>query len=853
MSSRIGGVDINGLWDWGATWSDEDEEPIVRDAGKNGSVVRLDCDQRVMIAGNQASLAPHGRGPGWGRLGGDQYRVWIQDLLDHIVSDDLEQGEGEALGALLQELMRDARLAFLAVPDVAAFGEDARERLLHLCNRVGLPGVSLLWRPIAAILAWLSSSNEQATGPIHHARVAVLSLLRHESQLAEALLVREEWAGRALWVPERRQGGFALPPSFGCGELARGYAEAVAAPLALSGNQVLRTTMAPWRYAVGDSPGRELVRLANRSWRALPQLSADPQSVSIDDAGDDACWLLAQADIILVEGPAAANIRWRSLVLQALRVRADDRRLVCLSPEATARGCLEAGLRRSRREPVYFDFLPQLEVNALVGDAPEFVELIPAGARVEGGERYSGKAAAKFALSAGANELTFYLIKGDYHHPRKATVPLATKPETNHSIDVTVEQQPGQGYARVRIVSDSYEPFRLQPLELDWRAMEDVNKDRETLLAELSEYTRAAYPDVSVIPGHAIHWHPDHRFGDIRAILQAYLDHEFFSDRYPSAEALAALQALRDRVRRASSPRYDAQVLGLVIEEESSARPLDTQGRLPEPLPGLPIPTDVAVLLDAALDKVTAEFDEFVETYGTSADRTILGHFAGFATWCFWRCPNRFVRHLLEVYSGRRDLDVHPTLLIEGLGRSVREPVDIDRFIESVDERLRDGGKLRNSEYAALGRILGGNEIAAERLSPEAARRILKAACGLIEEENNEAFATAYKRKFKSALLMLAVLLRVRRSDPQFLMPDRGSVSESLLSLLETAIERCNRFAVQADRRATGARGKRAQALRNDARRFRGNVEIAEELVRFIHLEGSDPNIIRKIEEMSAD
>ncbi|MEX0758817.1 MAG: hypothetical protein WD100_04495, partial [Tistlia sp.] len=517
--------------------------------------------------------------------------------------------------------------------------------------------------------------------------------------------------------------------------------------------------------------------------------------------------------------------------------------------DVVARGCLEAGLRTSQGTPVYFDYLPQIEINALVGDRPDFVPLIPPGARVQGGETYVDKADADFAINSGASELIFYLIKEDFASPRKATVTLSEKPTEQHKIDIMVEQSPGQGYARVRIVSETYLPFKLQPLQLDWRQMDVINADRETLLEQLDSHSHHAYPDAGAIPGHAIHWHPRHRAGDLCAMLRAYLARDLFRQRQVDPEALEALSRLRERVARPCSPAYEAVKLGLHVDEGESRRCLDSHGKMPPSLPSLSIPAEADVLVDQATEKAATEFNTLVETFGDTVDGVQLGHLVGLATWCFWRCPDRFVDQLLDVYEGKRPLPINPVLLVEGLGRAVHWPDHVDRFILLIDRRLRDESKLRHAEYAALGRVLGGVDAAADRVPLASARRILQATCELVEEENNEKRVSAYKKKFKFALLMLAVLLRVRRRKPEFLTPGKSRAADTLVVLLDQAIARCmsfaNRYEAEARRRSASSR-----EAYNAAKRLRRNAEVADELRRFIHMEGQDPNIIIKIEAL---
>lgn len=92
---------------------------------------------------------------------------------------------------------------------------------------------------------------------------------------------------------------------------------------------------------------------------------------------------------------------------------------------------------------------------------------------------------------------------------------------------------------------------------------------------------------------------------------------------------------------------------------------------------------------------------------------------------------------------------------------------------------------------------------------------------------------------------MLTALLRDRKRHHNFLDP-QSRLSEQLLSLLEKTRERNMPFAEQ-----IGARRRhRSQQLLTAARRMKHNAKIVAELEKFIRLQGSDPNLIEKVQAM---
>jgi hypothetical protein len=375
--------------------------------------------------------------------------------------------------------------------------------------------------------------------------------------------------------------------------------------------------------------------------------------------------------------------------------------------------------------------------------------------------------------------------------------------------------------------------------------MQVVDRTRETLLTELATHTSSAYPDVVVVPGHPIFWHPDLPAGSLADAIEAYLSVDLISTGTVNRSAHEALRALRVRIAKGGNPRFLGRPLGLTIDEAGSRHAIGTDGSLPDALPGMSMPPGAEDLLDRALDKAALEFEAAANTWGFMTDERLLGNLVGFSTWCYRRCPATITQRLIEVHAQRSPLNINPVLLVEGLGRSLKATSDAGSFFDQLEVRLRAGAELRKSEYAALSRLLGGLAPSAERLSSNLAHACLAEARGLIDEENRARQTDAYKNKFKSALLMLSALLRHRRRHSDFAYPNSRE-GEALLNSLHKAAKRIETFAERAEIEAA-----RHPDARRSAARLRRLFAIVQELEYFVRLEGRDPNIIRKIEDLS--
>jgi hypothetical protein len=226
---------------------------------------------------------------------------------------------------------------------------------------------------------------------------------------------------------------------------------------------------------------------------------------------------------------------------------------------------------------------------------------------------------------------------------------------------------------------------------------------------------------------------------------------------------------------------------------------------------------------------------------------TLIGDIVGFATWCFWRCPLPITDFLLEIYEGRRRFPINPILLREGVGRIVHRGDQLERYFAAVDSKLKANGSLVAAEFSALGRVLGGCPDAAKLLPKVAADRILQETIAELASQNSLPRKYAYKRRCKAALLMLAALLRHREVRPSFLDPEESIAVQELLAILAEAEGRSQQFREAAAARAVGMVRSSHRAA---AKRFDNNSDILRKLIEFIRKAGSDPNIIRKIEEL---
>ena len=848
MQSLIG-VDLNGVYDWLGRLEEDKKEKCIN-LGIRSSMIRLMAQKERWLAGMQNEFAPHGRGSGWGPIGSGENRVEMLKMLETIRESEFDEHIRNAVTSSLPELMGASELAVFAVPDIPDYGEHFRDRYLRLLNLVAGLRPLLLWRPVAALLGLIASAPQQVR-PCPD--IAILSLMVDGIHLS--LLSLEHHDDGSLLVPQRNKSGRRVCASFRGEILVEDARRRLAQGSSLSAEDIEASAMSPWLLAVGVEPQPELVRLtSNRGWMKLPDLDYRPPAPDKMDLPNDFLDELRGAQALIIEGPFSGNKTWCDNVQAALETRTDlPDSIKIIDVSTVALGCLEAARRHLRGQPIYFDFLPQLEINAMVGNAPQFVDLIERGARCRGGEPFGADAAGEYVIDEGAANLTFWLFKEDFERARKAEIDLPVEVDRRCDLTVSVKQTPGQGFAEVQISSSDFEALRRSPIILDWASMEEVDRSRDDILSDLDDQSQTGrrWPDTDVKPGHPLLWSDNHPKGNIIEQLAAYRVTSLMRNGRIDPGAMARLKTIRERFSQPDNPSFIGAKLGFDVEERGSFRALDSNGALPAPTGILQIPENAERELEEALSKCEQDLAILRRHFGERGT-TILSHIVGFASWCFWRCPPGIAEVLLGTYEGKYSYKIHHILLREGVARVVWERRQIERYFLALESRLAKTGRVSAAEYAGLARVLGTSDRAAVILRPALADRIRDVTERDISDENTKGIQSAYKRRFKAALLMLAALLRHREAREQFLDPATKEVRQ-LLSELDKAEQLNRQFTERSRESASRVRGATRVNRLAAARRLENNAEIIAELMEYIHFKGRDPNIIRRIDMLDEE
>ena len=407
------------------------------------------------------------------------------------------------------------RLLAATVPD--DWDETTQSLMLDCLRETRLSDFDLIWRTVAMTLAWGELLDSES---IKHMSGTALVVGFGPSTMEASILwldSRESDAGHVL-TPVRRQAG--KTHTSGVAAFAQQCAQDLAR---LHGSETLA-----WQTLWGSD------YLWGKLLRHKPELK-----VFQDDKGE---WLyveeeynLSKLDIWnILKGDLAATFQMldrsqivaadaiiASSVLQSLcpiglnlidvfRAAFDELgyRPRCLRDNENtlssshfsvvnpSHGAAIYGWRRMRGLPTYYDFLPQIEINALTTNGTVFIPLVPRQDTIEGGTRFGPhEVEQKFKLPAGAEEIQFFIAKENEEQVRKTVTRFKSPPAKDTVVQLLVTQRPGQGHAKVEIIPiDKNTPLGQGTVTLDWKSLEPTGETKEEVLQELQAVRKLGYP-----------------------------------------------------------------------------------------------------------------------------------------------------------------------------------------------------------------------------------------------------------------------------------------------------------------------------------------------------------------------
>ncbi len=799
MTRHLAGLDLTGWRDsvtrnWRPHGEDEDDDGAVEhvDAGVAPCAVMMGRDSAALraVGGPQATLAPHGRGTGWGDIGAPGRRRSVDSALRQLLAGP-DGAAQETISAAARALCLGADQAVVTIPDVPEMNDAAQQRILDALREGGVRRPFLLWRSVALCLSALTGAQPPPPG-------AMVGIVEHDGAglRLQTLRVQAAAVQGGVTAPERRQAGVLIS-----WEGALAHRRDAAIQTLLASERALDATAArladtPTLMALGEAPQTELVRLANGSW---VRLSPPTPPTELDIAmPSDIATQLKNCTRVIFDTPMSDAPR------EALRraLSAASPAPVSLAPSgAAAHGAFEAGERLSRGAPVYFDFLPQVSVVVQRKHRAVFASLVPEGATVAANETYRTVDPPVFVVSKGMEKLEVYLRKEGEPKVRCATVALPARPNADERVTVELEQRPAQGLARIEVRAERWAPLARAPIRLDWARMVEDPRGEEELLDALSQ--RAPHvPERLVLPCDAIAWREP---AGLNALLPRNADRR--EPRYKDVADFLSAGVLR---------LQDGQVGKKGVGERFRA--VDSDGRTPEGV-------DCSAL-QRVIDAAVRELLDCAAHHRPPPDNAPLR----VLTWCFSRCP---VPIQTELIAAAAD-DWHPwaapagasVVIWQGLGRVTDDPRRIRQVLDLLFARAPE--QWSQQHCACIAFMMTRRDETFDVMSETEAVALCRVITRMLERDRGG----PYGQLFAYHLQMAGGLLRRRRVEPFAWMPEMDHDARALLSVLER---------LAAEMRQAGLRGYGS--------RFATKIERTTAVAQWLSGVGGGPVTLRELFE----
>jgi hypothetical protein len=416
-----------------------------------------------------------------------------------------------------------------------------------------------------------------------------------------------------------------------------------------------------------------------------------------------------------------------------------------LAQNAVAEGALYAARRLSSRDPIYFDFLPQISTIVQRRDAVENFDLIDSEETLPAGEVYRSQKPARLAIQAGQDRFSIFLRKETAEFPRKAEVNVGVKVDQTIPVELWVEQSPASGRAKILVHSQMLGHY----FHVDWDGATELDQRWEDLL-EGFQKPAPTIPARLVLACGIDAWNDSPRGDGLLTLLEKNVDRD-----------VVGWTALANRLSARPGGKYA----------------ISSDGAIPSQVDAVAI-ARLDRLVERALDEVRRGLKG--SSVGTQPLR--------FLTWQFRRCPAEVSAWLIEAWD--KEVRGHPIfthgphwkLAYQGLGRVAANQNYELQAIHKVLGKTVDIWKWQK-ETAAMAFLLSRSETAPTLLTRKDVERIAKR----VLREFEENLGTTYT-KFQYAPMLLVGLLRWRMVEPFALIEGQDPIADRLVRAVQKTI-----------------------------------------------------------------
>lgn len=743
------------------------------------------------------------------------WRVLI-DAHDHTAYWSLESGLSFSVSSILVSHIlnilvcrgvsqRNDRIV-IAIPN--DLDETGQESLIREMQESGFSNLELLWRSVAAALAWLDIAQAQIPSDCNDDDAIVVVHVGPDAIECVSFRLRERIAedGKRFMVPvrdvpQRSESACGSDWAFGLSEkAASGSGDFGAVWQIFSSFAEVWETLAQ-RESPSDRPPR--VWQSGDSWRLwapeldlrenmwdIPTARPKPLLQWLKNGSNLRCEFSAGAQGwgaflrkevqktleevkgrvwgLILSGPfVSLNPQvWmeplkglfheKGLRLQvvsdptiaAIWAPSEDRDII-------AEGAFIYGCRREADEPTYLDTLPPLHLLAGLRGNYGWRNLIDAK-ECEGGKPYFKPWPGEFSLQRRSRKVTIYLRKGGKDAFRKATIHFPNAPDHDVPLDTLVKMTPASGRAEVEFRPESVDYLGGRQVFLDYSQMEEVTE------LELPTSQRGWPPTVKMNIDRQGTWLSTAESREFPTFLN--LD-------FKSPEYCNFLGDFKKNVKKHSW--LGGFVYLPIVDQDGKA--------------GTP---EAQVLIDVTAAKLGEDLRQILSYRANLPyDRDdAVRHIRQAATWLYSAASQEIIEHLLNELSPSL---VRANDVFDAAGRSFTLKEHISVLYAAIERRLNSTARTAFPIQAqhAITNLLTYREFAPDALTASQAKRFTEKARDILQMYTN---SQTFDRGFRQAAHLFIGLLRFRIVDRDFLNP-QNPMDEQLFTDILTCLKDAQR------------------------------------------------------------
>lgn len=418
-----------------------------------------------------------------------------------------------------------------------------------------------------------------------------------------------------------------------------------------------------------------------------------------------------------------------------------------LPKTAVARGAAIYGKRLKEGLPTYLDTLPQIQIaiQSTQSGKTEWSDLLTDGdTYVDGGRRWRRDPdITGLAIQANSSNLELFINHEEHNHVRTVSAAVPKKLNQNEAVSLSVTITPAQGSATIEVVPEDRAIFAGRRVLVEWRNMPKHLINQEPVNAE--EFLKSlprSYPDISP----RVQYHEQWSYVVCRAI-RSFLDQ---AETYTVAQQIRKIIKIKEHLLKRDPAQY--QVLPPRIPREASA--IDSEGLVPtgQHWVGEFVGHLKQLLISTRVTKI--QKGDIVRTIAyTSTD------------------DEEFMELVIKAIIGRDPCGVQKETqhVLAACGWCLRKPKHAEIFAKKLLTRIENvHNSGSNNWWKAFAEMLRYRSDITREISPELAESITDKAIDQFERER-------MKRKgnylFRYTALSVVYLLRLRAFHPNYLDP----------------------------------------------------------------------------------